>query len=149
LKVSAGFGSTGGAAVRIIDSTISGNIVNGTGFYVSGGAYFDNVAATLTNSTITGNTANGNSYVAGALSEGHQSSAVGAGLSLVNCTLASNTATVSGKVAAGGVLLGGYYGFPGNLTLSNSILAANSPANSDLIKGGAGGVANATFSLLG
>jgi hypothetical protein len=136
---------------NILDSTISGNTANGAGFpYVTGGAYFFGVAATLTNSTITGNAATGDAFVAGALSESHPSSAgPGVGVNLVNCTLASNTATVLvGSVVAGGVLSGGYSGF-GALTLSNTILAANSPANSDLITSGANTTVNATFSLLG
>lgn len=141
-----------GGSVSVIDSTISGNTANGAGHrFASGGAYFLSATATLVNTTVTGNSASADDDVAGALSESHSLTAGFGGLTLINCTVASNSATKTdpaGTVVAGGVLSGFYSAYNGTVVLANTILAANTPANSDFIAG-ANATASATFSLLG
>jgi hypothetical protein len=142
-----------GTVLNMSDSTISGNTAVGNHDYIVGGAYFYRTAAAFTNSTIAENGATGNNLLAGGISEVHLSEDTGYGLTLVNCTVASNTAASYGPTGysiAGAIRSGvveSATGTASSLTLSNTIVSSNLPAPEVLTS--ATTTINATYSLLG
>jgi len=143
-----------GTLLNMSDSTISGNTAHGNHDYIVGGAYFYNTSATFINSTIADNSATGNNIVSGGASEVHGDAYSRYGLTLINCTVASNVAasySLTGNHIGGAILSGildaGATGFTSMLTLSNTIVSSNLPAPEVLTS--ATTTINATYSLLG
>jgi predicted outer membrane repeat protein len=135
----------------ISGSTLSGNLAAGLTTNVSGGALLFNSTATFVNSTLTGNVGVGNAQVSGAAWEFQFT---GDGLTFINSTISNNTAVAFYGKAAGGVLLGSVDFSPPpitneKLTLSNTIVSANTPADSDLAWDPYGSTLSAAYSVLG
>ena len=135
----------------ISGSTLSGNLAAGRVTYVSGGALMFNSPTTFVNSTLSGNVGVGNGQVSGAAWEFQFG---GDGLTFINSTISNNTAVAFYGKAAGGVLLGSVYFSPpptinDKLTLSNTIVSANTPADSDLAWDPYGSTLSAAYSVLG
>jgi hypothetical protein len=135
----------------ISDSTLSGNLAAGHVTGVSGGALLFNSTATFVNSTLSGNVGVGNGQVSGAAWLFQFS---GDGLTFINSTISNNTAIAFDGKAAGGVLLGSVYFSPppisnGKLTLSNTIVSANTPADTDLAWDPYGSTLSSAYSVLG
>lgn len=135
----------------ISGTTVSANLAAGRSNYVSGGALLFNSTTSFINSTLSGNVGVGTTQVSGAAWE-FQSA--GGGLIFINSTISNNTAVAFDGKAAGGVLLGTLYFSPQPnvneaLTLSNTIVTANSPAGSDLGWDPYGSTLSAAYSILG
>jgi hypothetical protein len=143
-----------GGAFTLSDSTVAGNIAKGSHTFLAGGAYIYDSQATFLNSTISGNSAYGTSYLAGGLLEIHTGSTSNNGATLINCTVAANSATsyTAGTNIAGGIESGIDPTQPGNygaLTLTNSIVSANMPPNSDVVTSAKTIPLTVSYSLLG
>lgn len=151
-----GYVCAGAAVLRdstftISGSTLSGNLAAGRATYVSGGALLFNSTATFVNSTLSGNVGVGNGQVSGGAWAFQFS---GDGLTFINSTISNNTAVALYGKAAGGVLLGSVYFSPppttnDKLTLSNTIVSANAPADNDLAWDPYGSTLSAEYSVLG
>jgi hypothetical protein len=139
------------ASFTISRSTVSGNLAAGRVDSVSGGVLAVNGTTTFLNSTLSGNIGVGNGQVGGAAWEFQTN---GGGFAFVNSTVSDNTAFAFYGKAAGGVLLGSVYLSPmppinEKLTLANTIIAANTPADSDLAWDPYGSTLSAAYSMLG
>lgn len=136
----------------ISGTTVSDNLAAGRVDYVSGGALVFGGTARFVNSTLSGNVGVGNRQVSGAAWVSNSS---GGGLTFINSTISDNTAVAFYGKAAGGVLLASLYFSPQppineSLTLSNTIVAANAPADSDIAWDPYGtNVLSAAYSVLG
>jgi predicted outer membrane repeat protein len=125
-----------GSTLAVSDSTISGNLAAGRA-NSAGGAYLFDSTATFANSTISGNVGVGGDRAAGAFWEAHFG--FGKGLTLINSTVSNNSAAALYGTAAGAVMLGPLFFSPppadaGNtLILKNSIVSANSPADTEIV----------------
>jgi hypothetical protein len=142
--------------LAVSDSTLSGNFVAGRAHYLAGAVNVFDSSATFANSTVSGNLAAGESQVGGAFWEMH----IGYddeshGLTLINTTVSNNTAAAVDGSVAGGVLLGTAFVFSppphlaNALTLRNTIVSANAPADTDILIGPYTSVLAADYSLLG
>lgn len=135
--------------VTVLDSTIAGNTVYGSGGHLAGGVYLRNSYGTFINSTITANSAQGDDYLSGGLWQ------VGRLVTLINSTLVSNHASryAGGTHVSGGVASGVMpYGGTGKLTLANTIVSGNFgnvPANSDVLIGADTTTVNTHYNLFG
>ncbi|HVS40368.1 MAG TPA: choice-of-anchor Q domain-containing protein, partial [Gemmataceae bacterium] len=112
--------NSGSVTITISDSTISGNTFSNSPNNFGGGGIASGGKLTITNSTIAGNTAS----VAGGAIENFGSGK----LVITDSTISGNTAASSG----GGIRNENNYG--GELTLDNTIVAANSaPSRPDIL----------------
>jgi hypothetical protein len=112
----AGLLNTGSGFLTVSNSTLSGNRSAS-----EGGALLNENSATLTATTIAGNSA-------GSDGGGCSNNATSFGLSLVNCTLANNTAVTGG---------GALYNYRASiLHVANSTIAGNTTTNPGTIGGG-------------
>jgi len=153
-KFCAGGISVAGSSLGVSDSTISGNFAAGRANYVAGGVNLSFSSATFANSTITGNLGAGNAQAGGAFWEVHGHYG-GGGLTLINSTVSSNTAAVLDGAVAGGVLLSAGVGLSppietaSKLTLQNTILSENTPADTDIVFDAYSSTLSAAYSLIG
>lgn len=118
-----GIRTTGLGSLDVIDSTVYENTLTVAGPNSGGGGLWSNVGgvgvATLRNSTFHGNTVSGSSLGGGG---GGIFTVAADPVALNNLTVASNSVGVG--LAGGGIRNAG-----GTVSISNSILAGNSPAN--------------------
>jgi parallel beta-helix repeat protein len=124
-------------------TTITGSTISNNSSTLDGGGIYNNGGVTLTNCTVAGNTAQrdgGGIYTVG-------------NLYLYNSTITNNLASADTSLASHGG--GGICNSYNSLTLSNTIVAANShgaPATADdilLIGGGTVKTANSFYNLIG
>ena len=139
------------STLAIIGSTLSDNLAAGHVDFVTGGAMLSNGTTTFVNSTISANIGVGDQQVSGAawnLQFGSD------GLTYINSTVTNNIAVAFQGGAAGGVLMGDVSFSPppiseGTLILRNTIVSANSPADTDIAWTPGEHTVTAAYSLLG
>ena len=115
LTLSGGFASDGGAIINQLGGTltVSNSTFSGNRAQQSGGAIRNLGVATIVNSTFASNAA---TESGGALA----GSGVGANMTLINCTIAANSAALGGGIATEQ---------QGAVTLRNTLIAANAGGN--------------------
>lgn len=111
-----------GAIASITNSTISGNRATGSDAYVTGGIYAYNTYLYATNTTVAGNSASGTSDIAGGVSFSSNAQGNKYGF-FADSTITGNNAVGTSGAIVGGVLIGGYS--YGNLGAANTIIAGN------------------------
>ena len=106
-----GLSNTDGGSATVTDCSFSEN--SATGGYAAGGAIYNDGVMTITGGTFSANTTD---YVGGAIANGDGQQHTGYGLTIDDCTIAGNSASIGG---------GGIYNNSATLTVAGSSIDDN------------------------